>query len=74
MAKCLKNKLTGEIRRCSENNLSEKKTIDQMVKFDWVYAPKSEWKATRPKPKKEVVKEEVTDENSTKRGKKSVKS
>ena len=74
MAKCLKLTKTGEVKRFSENNRNEQETILQMIKNGWEYCPKSEWKTNRPKKqiKKETT-EEVTDENKTKRGKKSVK-
>jgi hypothetical protein len=72
MAKCLKEPGTGKISRFSEKNRAEQDKILGLVKQGWQYVAKSEWKATRPKPKKEE-KEEVSSEKQTKRGKKSNK-
>ena len=45
--KCIKSK-DGEIRRVTELEADEK-----VARYGWVFVPKSEWKALRPKPSKE---------------------
>lgn len=49
--KCIKNQ-NGEIRRVTEIEADEK-----VARYGWVFVPKSEWKALRPKPaeKKETI-------------------
>ena len=66
--KCLKNKETGNIIRVDD------KQAYQMAGHTWQYVPKSEWKATKPKPtQKQVVeiekKEETISEKALKRKK-----
>lgn len=71
MAKCLKNIETGEIKRLSENNRKEQSSIINMVNSgSWIYIPKSEWKKTRPEPKKNKN-EKTSNPEKTKRDKKS---
>lgn len=49
--KCIKNK-AGEVRRVTELEADQK-----VLSYGWVFVPKSDWKALRPKvaEKKEVV-------------------
>ena len=53
--KCIKNK-DGEIRRVLETEADQK-----VANYGWVFVPKSEWKALRPK--KEDKQKVVVDSN-----------
>jgi hypothetical protein len=58
MAKCLKNKITGEIKRFTERNQKEINKIIELIKTDtWFYVPKNEWKKLKPEPKKKEKKD-----------------
>ncbi len=66
--KCLKSVKTGNIIRVDD------KQAYQMAGREWQYVPKSEWKATKPKPtQKQIVeiekKEETVSEKALKRKK-----
>lgn len=65
--KCIKNIVTGEISRVLD------KQANQMVGGSWMYIPKSEWKASKPKTEKQetekIKKEKTVSEKSNRRAK-----